>query len=357
MAKPKLVPLSALQAAAGGRSRQTIDTWVNVGLIPPPMMTRGESGRGRRGVWPASVLEQVRFIVEQTERGLTLSQVLMEQWKHDQPQRDEVMRRVKRIAKRWERPVPQSARRNWTRADHANLKNKPMQDLWIAGIASILMSDVDLSAAKAYSLARRTVEPAILQQALYLQLLGLEPILLISRGHLGVTSSVLVGLNHSAAHRHLAIVKRRVDDSGVKRREGLDQLGRVTIQLHGLVRECLILSGDASRGYEQHFVIPEAVAAEFKTQHIEHFVRYTTENLSLLQNGLITGELISHEVHNTPQTIVIPALKELESELEADLAARTQTHRGASSTTKTRKTRRKTKKASGQRAHKRKRQE
>ena len=48
MAKRQLViTMADIQSTAGGRSRQAITAWVDAGLLPPPTIVRGKSGRGR----------------------------------------------------------------------------------------------------------------------------------------------------------------------------------------------------------------------------------------------------------------------------------------------------------------------
>ena len=71
-----VVTMDDIRAAAGGRSRQAISAWVDAGLIPPPKIVRGPSGRGRRGVWPAAVLDRVRVICDELEQGGTLEKAM-----------------------------------------------------------------------------------------------------------------------------------------------------------------------------------------------------------------------------------------------------------------------------------------
>jgi hypothetical protein len=67
--------LEKLAKAAGRESPSGIVKWVRLGLLPPPRIVPGPSGRGRRGVWDRSVLTAVREIAALRRKGWSLEKI------------------------------------------------------------------------------------------------------------------------------------------------------------------------------------------------------------------------------------------------------------------------------------------
>ena len=226
MAKRKsTVTMADLQKAAGVRSRQAIKLWVDAGLLPPPTMVPGPSGRGRRGVWPASALERVKFIRTKTAEGRNLREVLAELWAQDQPKADDFKKRVDAIVGRWT-----------AAGKHARPKDLTVQQEWIASIEEILVEEVGLFQEVAHLLAHQAGDNESLEQALDLYFRGFEPILVISKGEVWISSSTVAGFEHSwLVHTML----RGKNGLGYDR-----AVGRVTVELYTVIADCLAKSSD-----------------------------------------------------------------------------------------------------------------
>ena len=283
--RESVVTMSDLQAVAGMRSRQAINAWIDGGLLPRPTIVRGRSGRGRRGVWPASVLERVRFICTRTDQGRTLADVLVELWEQDQPQRADVEQRVDRIVGRW--ISPGASRRGWKRGKGALPKGISVQDGWVAVIKLILTKDVGLSSATARRLARQAGDRAILKEVLLRYFIGFEPLLMISRGCVRVSTSATVGFDHSPYIEQ--VVKFVEGDSDED--HGVD--GCITIQMAKPIEACLSATGDWEDPTQTtQLLLPATAVDGINFQSPNHTLRYWARPV-LAKDGQIGVDLSS----------------------------------------------------------------
>ena len=268
--RESVVAMADLRAAAGKRSRQAISAWIDAGLLPRPTMMSGRSGRGRRGVWPASVLERVRLICVLIAKGLTLGEVHVALSVQDELKADDLRKQVDAILGRWLAPgsarqdgVVFTRRRGSTQRFRRKLppKDATIFQEWMAAVHGTLTKEVGLSSAKASCLVMQAAERSIVEQALWLYLLGFEPVLTISRASVRVTSSSTIGFDHSNLLQQMAA---QLAEQG----EGVDKnrtLGRITIEVGSLSHTCLILSGDESgdKNETPRTLIPAMAVDEF----------------------------------------------------------------------------------------------
>ena len=302
--RESVVTMSDLRAVAGMRSRQAINAWVDAGLIPPPTIVRGRSGRGRRGVWLASVLDRVRFVCAQTDQGRTLTEVREELLIREQPQPADIEKRVDRIVGRW--VVRGTSRRGSKRGERTLPKDASVQDEWVAGIRVILTKDVGLSAEMARRLALRAGDRAILARALWHFEMGFEPVLMISRGCVYESTSAMVGFNHSPACLFAVMHGSGADEDHAV-------LGRITIQVCGLIQACLKLSGDPDD--RMRLLAPVTAVDGFNAQHPSLFLRYEAKIL-LAKDGQIGADLRSPKMFSGSPREIARALTELRLEVE-----------------------------------------
>ena len=239
------VTMADLQKAAGQRTRQAIMKWVRLGLLPFSTMVPGRSGRGRRGVWAASALERVRFICARTDQGHTLEDVLVEVWKHEEPQSAELEKRAAQVTRRW--TAPGSVRRSANSREHGPSEDVSIHDEWVAAIQASL-KNVGLPPATARRLAEQAGDSAILKRVLWSYLWGFEPLLLISNGRVKVSSSATVGFEHSN------VVRRAVSSPAVMNSQTVT--GRITLQIKDLIEELLVRSGDYARPHRIYLPPP-----------------------------------------------------------------------------------------------------
>ena len=323
MAKRKsVVTMAELQKAANVKSRQAISAWVDAGLLPAPTMERGPSGRGRRGVWPASVLDRVRFIRAKTAEGLTLEQVLGELWSQDQPQAEEVAKRVDAVMGRWvargtsrRRAAIYEYRKGSKRGKPALPKGTPIQHEWSTAIYLMLSKDAGLSQEQALGVSLLASDRAMIERALELYFLGFEPVLVLSRGCLWIASSATMGIEHSnVAQANLRPPKEAKDRP----------FGRVTLELHTLILTCLVMSGDARDDDPIRMLVPPAVVDEVDLRHpyimrrrIAAFFQKVPADISgEHEGGYIDAKLTSDGVPSAFPASFDSALSSLDSELD-----------------------------------------
>ena len=251
----RVVTMTELRAKAGNRSRQTIGTWVDAGLLPAPTIVRGASGRGRRGAWPAAMLDRVKFICDHLDQGDTLEDVLLELWIRNKTPQSDLSKRVEKIVCRWRvvrGPSPLRSKRG---------KNYPkemsIRDIWVTSILAFLTQGVGLSIAKARHLARKAGEPDVLEAVVFGHLAGFEPVLMICRDRLRVVNSATVGFNCSPGTRAVHLDSGAVEQSSV-----LEVEGHITVSVDRLIMMCLRMSGD--RDDKKEVFLP-AMAADLYT--------------------------------------------------------------------------------------------
>ena len=275
MARKRKVTIAEVQEAAELTSRKSVIGWVKAGLLPPPTVEIVPGGRGRRGVWPVSVLQRIRSIRDLTEKGFSLAVVLVKLWQQDRPQAAEVKRKVNAIVRRWLKGG--GLHRKGKLGPRALPRNASIRDEWRAAILIVLTTEVGLSNEAAMDLAIQASERKILERALYFYLCGYEPVIVIAGKLVSVDSSATIGWRHSFVHRAFA---HRQDS----------ETAHITIQLYGLIFSSLELSGD-ERSVPRSFLIP-AVAVDELDRQGKHAIRYKA-NLSVEEDGWI-GVTLSH---------------------------------------------------------------